>query len=167
MNGARPSLSAMTAHPHEGDDTWKRDQIRAIHQVLDSMGYRSAHRDALVARQFVQLPDGRWRRHPSRKLVDGAVRAAFGDDPPANILHMFRTCAGPVLILRCTKSDWPAVLDAELDDLAATHPNVAVAQLPLTHTGPVTDGVTMTAAAITAFLSSNQATTNNGAHISR
>ena len=91
MDGARLSLSAMTADPHEGDDTWKRDQIRAIHQVLDSMGYRSAHRDAMVARQFVQLPDGWWRRHPSRKLVDGAVRAAFGDDPPANILQMFRT----------------------------------------------------------------------------
>ena len=79
---------------------------------------------------------------------------------------MFRTCTGPVLILRCTRSDWPAVLDAELDDLAATHPNVEIRRLPLTHTGPVTDGVTMKAAAITAFLSSNQATTDNGTHIS-
>ena len=166
LDGARRGLNAMTADPHEGDDTWKNDQTRSIHQVLDSMGYISAHRDAMVARQFVQLPKGRWHRHPSRKLVDGAERAAFGVDPPANILQMFRTCTGPVLILRCTRSGWPTVLDAELDDLAATHPNVAIGQLPLTHTGPVTDGVTMTAAAIKTFLSTHQATTDSSQRIS-
>ena len=117
------------------------------------MGYQASHRTAMVARQFVHLPDGRWRRHPSAKLVDGAERQAFGTELPANIVGMFRTCTGPVLILRCTKSEWPDVLDAELDDLVATHPNITLRKLPLTHTGPVTDGVDMTAAEISAFLS--------------
>ena len=65
---------------------------------------------------------------------------------------MFRTCTGPVLILRCTRSEWPDVLDAELDDLVATHPNITLRKLPLTHTGPVTDGVVVTAAEISTFL---------------
>jgi len=158
MAGARISLNAMTAAPDEGDDAWRADQTRTIHQMLDAMGYLTAHREAMVARQFVPLADGRWRRHPSRKLIDGAERAAFGVDPPANILQMFRSCTAPVLILRCTRSDWPPVLDAELDDFAATHPNVEVRRLPLTHTGPVSDGVAMTVAEISTFLSHQVAT---------
>ena len=66
---------------------------------------------------------------------------------------MFRGCTGPVLILRCTKSEWPDLLDAELDDLVATHPNVTLRKLPLTHTGPVADGVDLTATEISTFLS--------------
>ncbi len=161
MERARASLRAMTAAPVEGDDDWRVRQIRAIHDVLDAMGYTAAHRDAMVSRQFVPLPGGRWRRHPSRKLVDEAEQAAFGVGPPANIVHMFRTCTGPVLILRCTRSDWPAVLDAELADLVARHPNITVKHLPLTHTGPVTEGVAMTAAEIADFLSSQATPTGS------
>jgi pimeloyl-ACP methyl ester carboxylesterase len=153
MNWARLSLRAMTAAPDEGDDDWRSKQIQSINAALDAMGFHAANRAAMVARQFVHLPDGRWRRHPSAKLVDAAERAAFATEPPANIVRMFRTCTGPVLILRCTKSEWPNVLDAELDDLVATHPNITVRKLPLTHTGPATDGVEMTVAEISKFLS--------------
>lgn len=151
MQRARTGLNAMTAEPSEGDNRWKMEQTRMIMRLLDAMGYVAAHRTTMVARQFVQIPGDRWRRHPSRTLVDGAGRAAFGEHP-TNIVHMFRTCTGPVLILRCDRSDWPPVLDAELDDLVATHAHISVQHLPLTHTGPVTDGVTMTAAAISTFL---------------
>jgi pimeloyl-ACP methyl ester carboxylesterase len=153
MDRARRSLRAMTAAPAEGDDDWRAQQIQSITDALDTMGFHASNRSAMVARQFVPLPDGRWRRHPSAKLVDAAERAALGTEPTANIVRMFRTCTGPVLILRCTRSEWPAVLDAELDDLTATHPNITVTRLPLTHTGPVTDGVDLTAAEISTFLS--------------
>jgi hypothetical protein len=80
------------------------------------------------------------------------ITDTFGQDPPRNILDMFRGCTGPTLIIRCTGSGWPAVLDAELDDLATTRPNIRVVRLPLTHTGPVTDGLDQTAAEIRRFL---------------
>ena len=158
LASARAGLEAMTAAPDEGDDDWRAEQIQVISRTLDRMGYVCAHRDAMVARQFVPIGAGRWRRHPSRKLVDEAARAAFGIEPPANILQMFHRCTGPVLILRCTESGWPAVLDAELDSLAVTHPNVTVQRLPLTHTGPVLEGVAMTVATVTAFLLPGQST---------
>jgi pimeloyl-ACP methyl ester carboxylesterase len=151
MTWARTSLRAITAAPDEGDDEWRSEQQRAIHQALDAMGYHAAHRDPMVERQFVRLPDGRWRRHPSRKLVDQAEQAAFGSDP-ANIVQMFRTCTGPVLILRCTQSNWPDVLDLELQDLVRMRPNITVQRLRMTHTGPVTEGVEPTAEAIAAFV---------------
>ena len=154
MEVARAGLRAMSGEPSEGDARWKAGQTEAIRRTLDGMNYRAGHRDAMVARQFVSLPDGRWRRHPSRNLVTEAERAAFGAEP-ANILQMFRDCVGPVLIVRCTKSNWPAVLDAELGQLIATRPNISVQRLPLTHTGPVTGGVAMTVATVSAFLTDN------------
>jgi pimeloyl-ACP methyl ester carboxylesterase len=152
MEWARRSLRSMTTAPYEGDEHWKSTQIQAMNAALDTAGYYSPHRVELLARQFVRLPDGRWRRHPSAKLVDLAEQDVFGDEPP-NIVSMFRTCTGPVLLIRCTRSEWPNVLDAELDELVATHPNIAVQQLPLTHTAPVTDGIEMTATEISGFLS--------------
>lgn len=139
MDWARISLRGLTAAPENGDDTWKANQIQTINTALDAMGYRSSHRDAMVASNFVSLPDGRWRRHPSGKIVDGLDRDAYGVDPPATITQMFRSCAGPVLIMYCTQTEWPGLLDAELTDLVTKHPNITVQRLPLTHTGPVTD----------------------------
>ena len=153
MDWARISLRSMTAAPEEGDENWKSEQISAINHQLDAMGYRPAHREAMVLRQFVLTPDGRWRRHPSSKIVDAADREAFGVDPPGTITRMFRTCTGPVLILRCTKNEIPSgALDAELDDLVRGHPTITVHDLDLTHTGPVTDGVELTVGEISAFL---------------
>jgi hypothetical protein len=61
MDWARISLRSMTAAPEEGDENWKAEQINAIDAQLDAMGYRPAHREAMVLRQFVLSPDGRWR----------------------------------------------------------------------------------------------------------
>ena len=51
-----------------------------------------------------------------------------------------------------TRSEWPDVLDAELDDLTATRPNIDVVRLPMTHLGPLTDGLDETVARINRFL---------------
>jgi pimeloyl-ACP methyl ester carboxylesterase len=152
MDWARISLRSMTAAPEEGDDDWKQRQIRRVTAELDAMGYRAAHREAMVERNFVALPDGRWRRHPSSKIVDAADREGYGVEPPGVVTRTFRRCAGPVLIVACTRTEWPGVFDAELDDLTETHPNVTVQRLDLTHTGPVTDGVEPTVAVLTNFL---------------
>ena len=120
------------------------------------MGYHAPHRDRMIERQFVARPDGTYRRHPARQILDDMITDAFGADPPRNILDMFRGCTGPTLIIRCTASEWPAVLDAELDDLATTRPNIRVVRLPLTHTGPVTDSVEQTAAEILRFLANTR-----------
>jgi pimeloyl-ACP methyl ester carboxylesterase len=152
MDWARISLRSMTAAPEEGDDDWKERQIRRITAELDAMGYRAAHRQAMVERNFVPLPDGRWRRHPSSKIVDAADREGYGVEPPGVVTRMFRSCTGPVLIVACTRTEWPGLFDAELDDITAKCPNVTVERLDLTHTGPVTDGVEPTLAVLTTFL---------------
>jgi len=152
MDWARISLRAMTAAPEEGDDGWKERQIRRITADLDAMGYRAAHRQAMVERSFVSLPDGRWRRHPSSKIVDALDREGYGVEPPGVVTRMFRSCTGPVLLVVCTRTEWPNLFDAELDDLTANHLNVTVQRLDLTHTGPVTDGVKPNIAVLTTFL---------------
>jgi hypothetical protein len=70
---------------------------------------------------------------------------------------MFRSCTGPVLLVACTRTEWPNLFDAELADLTANHPNVTVQRLDLTHTGPVTDGVKPTIAVLTTFLAQQTA----------
>jgi hypothetical protein len=106
----------------------------------------------VVERHFVARPDGTYRRHPARQILDDMITDTFGADPPRNILEMFRGCTGPTLIIRCTRSNWPAVLDAELDDLVTTRPNIRVVCLPLTHTEPVTAGIDQTSVEILRFL---------------
>jgi pimeloyl-ACP methyl ester carboxylesterase len=152
MDWARTSLQAMTAPPERGDLAWKQQQIRAIEDGLRAMGYDPPHRERMIERQFTALPDGTYRRHPARQFLDDIVADAFDRDPPANILEMFRGCTGPVLIIRCTRSEWPDVLDTELDDLTTTRPNIDVVRLPLTHLGPVTDGLDQTLTHIDRFL---------------
>jgi pimeloyl-ACP methyl ester carboxylesterase len=156
MDWARTSLLAMTAPPEHGDLTWKQHQVQAIRNALTAMGYHAPHRDRMIERQFVAHPDGTYRRHPARQALEDMITDTFGADPPRNILDMFRGCTGPTLIIRCTASEWPAVLDTELDDLASTRPNIRVVRLPLTHTAPVTDSVDQTAAEILRFLATTR-----------
>ena len=56
MDRARISLRSMTAAPEEGDENWKSEQIDAVNARLDAMGYRPAHREAMVLRQFALSP---------------------------------------------------------------------------------------------------------------
>jgi pimeloyl-ACP methyl ester carboxylesterase len=137
MDWARTSLQAMTAPPERGDLTWKQQQVHAIGDGLRAIGYDPPHRERMIERQFTALPDGTYLRRPARRFLDDIVADAFDRNQPANILEMFRGCTGPVLIIRCTRSEWPDVLDTELDDLTATRPNIDLVRLPLTHLGPV------------------------------
>jgi pimeloyl-ACP methyl ester carboxylesterase len=153
MDWARTSLAAMTAPPEHGDLAWKERQVRAIREALQAMDYDPPHRDRMIDRQFATRHDGTYQRRPSRRILDDTIADAFDRDPPAHILDMYRDCAAPALIIRCTRSEWPAVLDAELDHLTATRPNIRVVRLALTHLGPITVGLDRTVREITNFLS--------------
>ena len=70
----------------------------------------------------------------------------------ADILRMYRHTTGPTLIIRCTTSGAPAVLDAELDALCEDNPNVTVLRLPLTHLAPAWDALDKVLAHVAPFL---------------
>jgi hypothetical protein len=56
------------------------------------------------------------------------------------------------MIIRCTASGAPGVLDEELDVLVAENPFVRVLRLPLTHLAPAWDALEDVAVAIDRYL---------------
>jgi hypothetical protein len=50
---------------------------------------------------------------------------------------MFAECAGPVLVIFCTRSGWPNSLERAVTELARQRPSVTVKRLAARHTDPV------------------------------
>ena len=73
--------------------------------------------------------------------VSGARQTsdAFDEDGDLDILRTYRHTSGATMIIRCTESGAPDVLDKELDALVAANPAVRVLRLPLTHLAPAWD----------------------------
>lgn len=151
--GMREAFWAMTAPPERGDRAWRDAQVEALVAVLPTTGYTAPNVRALAERNFVELPDGRFRRHPARRLFENA----FGDDADLDILRMYRDVRSPTLIIRCERSGAPPVLDEELDALARTNPLVQVQRLPATHLGPAWDDLDDTAALVERFFAATTA----------
>ncbi|PWU45911.1 hypothetical protein DLJ46_19915 [Micromonospora globispora] len=145
---AAAGLLAMTAPPAEGDLAWKEVQAQLIRPRFQAFGYTAPNIDQVIERHFVALPDGRYRRHPTRRLIEDTSE----ETRPRNVLHMFRGNTTPTLIIHCTNSGWPPVLTAELDELAATDPNVRIARLPITHMAPAWDALDQVTDLIIQFL---------------
>ena len=122
----------MTEPPEVGDGAWRAQQVEVLCQVFPR----------------IALDDGRFHRRPPRHLFADA----FEDDGDADILRMYRDVDCPTLIIRCTESGAPAVLDEELDGLVAANPFVSVLQLPLTHLAPAWDALDEVASHIEEFL---------------
>jgi pimeloyl-ACP methyl ester carboxylesterase len=129
QNGMREAFWAMTSPPESGDRAWRDAEMASMMEVFTRIGYTAPNAAVMAARNFVDLGDGRYRRHPARLLFEGGF-ADGGDD---DVLRMYRRLAGPALIVRCTRSGAPDVLDRELDALVASNHNVEVVRLPLTH----------------------------------
>jgi hypothetical protein len=91
---------------------------------------------------------GRFRRHPSRLLFEGG----FADGGDRDVLRMYRELTSPALLVRCTRSGAPSVLDLELDALAATNARIDVVRLPVTHLAPAWDALDDVVAVIRPFL---------------
>jgi pimeloyl-ACP methyl ester carboxylesterase len=149
MAGARAGLEALTARPEIGNRGWMEDQLRARLAFLHQLDDGSAHPAAEARHHFVETPDGDYRRHPSRRLLEDQLA-----HPCSSPIHMFVECTGPVLVIFCTGSGWPRSLERAVTDLDRTQPNVAVRRLATRHTGPMWLEATQTSAWIQDFLAS-------------
>ncbi|MGQ0840046.1 alpha/beta hydrolase [Actinokineospora sp.] len=148
---ARARLFAFVPLPEEGDLAWKESQAQVTSQIMTMVGYAAANLDAVVERYFVTRPDGTFRRHPTRQLAEDWLDD-WSSSASRNILQPFRDCAGATLLIRCTETVWPAVLDAELDRLAADRPNAAIVRLAATHFAPWWSAFDQTMVEIEKFL---------------
>ncbi len=137
QQGMRAAFWAMTEPPAEGDRAWRDAQVDLLVELFPQLGYTAPNAREMAERNLVDLGDGRFRRHPSRVLFEGG----FADGGDRDILRMYRRVRSPTLIVRCTESGAPPVLDAELDALQATNSHVEVVQLPLTHLAPAWDAI--------------------------
>lgn len=144
----KASFFAMTAPPETGDRAWRDQQIGQLCEVLPKVGYTAPNVRRMAERNFVETTDGAFRRHPARRLFADA----FADDSDLDLLRMYRGVRCPTLLLRCTESGAPPVLDAELDTLAADNPLVDVRFVPLTHLAPSWDGLDLIVEIVADFL---------------
>lgn len=141
------SFWEMTAPPEVGDRAWRDAQVEASCVALPRLGYTAPNVRRMAERNFVEREDGKYRRHPARLLFEDA----FADDGELDVLRMYRHARCPTLVIRCTESGAPAVLDHELDRLVAGNPLVEVVRLPLTHLAPAWDALEQVAALVDDF----------------
>lgn len=144
----REQFFAMTAPPDTGDHAWRDAQVNLLCAVYPRIGYTAPNGRAMAERNFVPLGNGTFQRRPPRHLFADA----FAADGDADILRMYRHTTGPTMIIRCTNSGAPAVLDVELDALCSDNPNVTVLRLPLTHLAPAWDALDEVLAHVAPFL---------------
>ena len=157
------ALSASVAEPppwlgKEGDAEWHAGALARTRDRLIADGFPTDDVDAFAARGFVELPDGRWRRRPARTMYEGLT----GD---LRLFDVYRQVDAPFLVVVSGGGDWGppdaarlmagyrrGILRA-LGELADTHPNVRVVELPGTlHNGLSGQHAPATAAAMRAFL---------------
>lgn len=151
--GMKAAFFAMTEPPEVGDAAWRDEQVDLLCQVFPRIGYTAPNARSMAERSFVAQDDGRFHRRPPRHLFADA----FEDDGDSDILRMYRGVVCPTLIIRCTESGAPAVLDAELTGLMAANPLVSVLRLPLTHLAPAWDAIDDVVSHIEAFLDATPA----------
>jgi pimeloyl-ACP methyl ester carboxylesterase len=144
----KAAFFAMTAPPETGDRAWRDHQVEVLCETYPRIGYTAPNGRAMAERSFVADDDGTFRRHPSRQLFDHA----FTDDGGADILRMYRRLRCPTLIVRCTRSGAPSVLDLELDALTSANSRVRVVRMPLTHMAPAWDALDEVVAEVEDFL---------------
>jgi pimeloyl-ACP methyl ester carboxylesterase len=137
QDGMRSAFFAMTDPPETGDTEWRDRQIELLCEVFPRIGYTAPNARTMAERNFVERADGSYQRRPPRHLFADA----FADDGDADILRMYRHAAAPTLIIRCTASGAPDVLDTELDALTAANEAVQVLRLPVTHLAPAWDAI--------------------------
>ena len=65
----RMGLELMTAPPETGDAAWMEEQVTGSLAFFDQLQYGSAHPETEARREFVALGDGRFRRHPARRVL--------------------------------------------------------------------------------------------------
>jgi pimeloyl-ACP methyl ester carboxylesterase len=132
MAAAKAGLEALTAQPETGNRHWMEDQLERRLHFLNQLNDGSAHPALETRHHFIETPDGRYRRHPARRLLADQ----FAHPCPSPV-HMFVECTGPVLIIFCTQTGWPTSLERAVTELTQIKPNVVVKRLATGHTGPM------------------------------
>ncbi len=148
---AKARLYAFAPAPEQGDAEWKRQQAETMGRIMTAVGYREPNLDQVIERYFIPQPDGSFRRHPTQQLVEDWLRD-WAESLHRNILQPFHDCTGATLIVRCTQTVWPAVLDTELAILAAKRPNVHLVWQATTHFDPWGVSFESTVASVEEFL---------------
>jgi pimeloyl-ACP methyl ester carboxylesterase len=148
QDGMRDAFFAMTAYPETGDQQWRDEQVEQMCSVFPRIGYTAPNARVMAERNLVAVGGGQWVRRPPHHLFSDA----FEDDGEADVLRMYRHVQGPTMIIRCTQSDAPPVLDVALDELASTNPNVSVVPMPFTHLEPAWDAIDEVVAVVEPFL---------------
>lgn len=147
-DGMREAFFAMTSAPETGDWRWRDEQIEHLCSVFPQIGYTAPNARAMAERNLVAIGEGQWARRPPRHLFSDA----FEDDGESDVLRMYRQAKGPTMIIRCTRSDAPPVLDVALDELCSTNLNVSVVPMPFTHLEPAWDTIDEVVDAVIPFL---------------
>lgn len=125
--------------------------MREVTDQYRAMGYTAPNAAEMAERNMVDRGGGTFRRHPSRLLFEGG----FADGGTTDILRMYRRIRSPTLLVRCTHSGAPEVLDHELDQLAATNEHVHVERIPATHLAPAWDAIDTVTELTVGFFSSH------------
>lgn len=149
--GMKAAFFAMTEPPEIGNRAWRDEQVNVLCEVFPRIGYTAPNVRTMAERNFVDLGNGRYHRRPPRHLFADA----FEDDGEADILRMYRDAACPTLIIRCTESGAPPVLDQELNGLREANPCITVLDLPLTHLAPAWDAIEDVAPHIEGFFAAH------------
>jgi pimeloyl-ACP methyl ester carboxylesterase len=149
QEGMKAAFFGLTAPPECGDRAWRDHQVDVLCEVFHQIGYTAPNARAVAERNFQHVGAGEFCRRPPRHLFEDA----FADDGDLDILRMYRHVACPTLVIRCTESGAPAVLDEELDALVAANPAVTVVRLPLTHLAPSWEALAEVAVEVERFWS--------------
>jgi hypothetical protein len=89
--------------------------------------------------------------HAEFRAFQAGMKADFFE---ADDLRIYRDVKGPTMIVRCTDSDAPRVLDVELDALASVNDLIELVRLPLTHLAPAWDALDAIVLEVERFLAS-------------
>lgn len=125
-NRMRAAFSQMTSAPDTGDRGWRDAQVALVTDQYPRMVNTAPNARTMALRNCVEVGDGRFRRRPPHHVFADA----FADDGDLDVLRMYRDVRYPTLIIRCSRSGAPEVLDRELAALSATNRMVRVVSLP-------------------------------------
>jgi hypothetical protein len=105
--------------------------------IYPGIGYTAPNARVMAARNLLDIGHGHWVRRPPRRLFADA----FDDDGEGDVLRMYQHVRGPTMVIRCTRSEAPPVLDLALDRLTSTNPLVSGVPMALTHLESAWDAI--------------------------
>ena len=142
----------------EGDAAWRDAALVEVARTFRALGTPLEDVPRFAERSFLPLPDGRWRRHPSRPMYEGLT----GDQ---RMFDLYRRLDAPLLVVLSGGTDWGPPSAADLmaayrrglqrafAQLRDERPNVTLVEAPdSTHVALLNRDAATTAAVMAGFL---------------